>query len=122
MFVLLKLKRQLVCLSRFSFFFNSFPQKIGGTSHFNLFLTFFCCKCQTVTCSRSTMSFWGTLEAKTGGFRPMFMVMEASILVERKDMAYGLILLRISISTIFFGQILRSCMYDAIYLNPTCHI
>ena len=52
----------------------------------------------------------------------MFMAMEAPALVERKDMAYGLILLRISISTIFFGQILRSCMYDAIYLNPTCHI
>lgn len=52
----------------------------------------------------------------------MFMAMEAPALVERKDMAYGLILLRISISTVFFGQILRSCMYDAIYLNPTCHI
>ena len=69
-----------------------------------------------VTCSRITMmklilSFWETSEAKTGGFRPMFMAMEVPALAERKDMVSGLIQPRISISTVFSGQILRSCKH-----------
>jgi len=44
----------------------------------------------------------------------MFMAMEVPTLVERKDVAYGLILLRISISTVFSGLILRSCMMQPI--------
>lgn len=72
------------------------------------------CRCQTVTCSRitmmkSTLSFWGTSEAKTGGFRLMFMAMVAPILAGRKDMVSGLILQMISISTVLSGLILRSC-------------
>lgn len=59
-----------------------------------------------------TSSSWGTSEAKTGGFRRMFMEMEAQVLVEKRDMACGLILLRISITTAFSGLRIRSCKQE----------
>lgn len=73
-----------------------------------------CCRCQTVRCLRritmkSTLNSWETSEAKSGGFKPMFMGTEARVLVEKRDTAYGLILLMITISTASSGPTLLSC-------------
>ncbi|MCD7454401.1 hypothetical protein HAX54_024800 [Datura stramonium] len=59
--------------------------------------------CLMGTCLRRTMmkltEFLEILEAKTGGFRPISMGMVAQVLAEKKDMDFGLILLKISINT-----------------------
>jgi hypothetical protein len=67
---------------------------------------------------KSILSSWVTSEAKIGGFRPIFMVMEALALAEKRDTISGLIPQKISISTAFSGLILRSCKYINNFFFP----
>lgn len=61
------------------------------------------------TTTNWTLNSWETYEAKIGEFRQMFTAMEALALVEKKDTAFGLILQKIFIITVFSGLKIKSC-------------
>lgn len=101
---------------------EDFVKSLNQQSHllflFKFILLFCGYRCQMVICLRRTMmksilSFWVTLEAKIGGFRPIFMAMEVPTSAEKRDTISGSTPQKITINTAFSGLILRSCKHKS---------
>lgn len=75
---------------------------------------------------RLILSFLVTLEEENGGFRQIFMGMEALIWEEKRDVISGLIQLKIIINTVSSGLIFTSCKLNEEtiknHLSPSCSL
>ena len=65
-----------------------------------------------------TLSFWETLEEKGGGFRLMFMEMEAQVEGEKRDTICGLTPPESSTVTASFGPATTSCEFPNSKTTP----